>query len=523
MFLSFTMDRGSFEMNSPYFPLCFNMKAFSTYAHTFKTKKSMMKKAIKSSEKMIEFHVRDVMNRMIATIEEDLSTSPVRKKSSWEMAKDWIASQSPFSSSSRSSSRSRSSSSTIATMKSSPDKRKTTPKKKKKKTSKWKFIRKLFGLKKKKRTKKSNLRRRRSGSADSNQSVEDLRDMMQENEETEQENEVDEDESHEESEKNSDEDDDTKDDDDDGEGSKEEKEEEEVEENEKTTQEDGENSKTSFETLVFENNEHTNEHGIGTVLLLAILLFAENENELRLIRIPHTLMNALDCVSFGPGSKAPMGHAPSWVSRRALSVMQKQLSSGEQPRVRKRLRLRRFSCHQHSVGSLFSAMTLRLLNCMCKFSSSFREILLNGCGENDKKLITRRCMEIVLCDSVIITKEEEGEEDSEDVVLHAEGLIECSKHSRALATQGHLVGMNSSILRSKKKEEESSSKEVWKPLSLRDLKNLLKLYFQTHDREKLRYVDSMASIHIDHQPLLHLQLFHRHGEPLFDPAPPQVL
>ena len=114
-----------------------------TNAHTFKKRKKKEKTKIED-EKMIEFHVRDTMNRMIKSIEESCgSTSNVRTKSSWEMAKDWIASQSPFSPGSS---------------------KKTRKTRKKKKKSKWKFVRKLFGLKKSKKKKKSP--RKRSNSND---------------------------------------------------------------------------------------------------------------------------------------------------------------------------------------------------------------------------------------------------------------------------------------------------------------------------------------------------------------------
>ena len=70
-------------------------------------------------------------------------------------------------------------------------------------------------------------------------------------------------------------------------------------------------SEKDFETMqdhfVFENSENVNEHGIGTILLLGILLFDENENDLRSIRIPGSLYDAIGSVYFGPGSKAPMG------------------------------------------------------------------------------------------------------------------------------------------------------------------------------------------------------------------------
>ena len=202
---------------------------------------------------------------------------------------------------------------------------------------------------------------------------------------------------------------------------------------------------------------------------------------------------------------------PSWISRRALTTMQKQLGGGGGGGGH---RLRRFaSSNRHSVGSFFSAMTLMFLLRMSKFSSSFREILLDHENPEINTLTIRRCMEIVLCESTVHNEGQQQSEtdDDDEVVLHAGGLIECSEHSRQLATQGQHVSTSN-----------SSDIKLWKPLNLKDLKNLLKLYFQTHDREKLRYVDTMATIHVNHQPLLHLQLLHRHGEPLFDPAPPHT-
>ena len=59
--------------------------------------------------------------------------------------------------------------------------------------------------------------------------------------------------------------------------------------------------------FVFENSENVSEHGIGTILLLGILLFDEKENDLRSIRIPGSLYDAMESVYFGPGLKAPMG------------------------------------------------------------------------------------------------------------------------------------------------------------------------------------------------------------------------
>ena len=312
---------------------------------------------IVEDEKMIDFHVFDTMNRMIKSIEDNCSSNTshiIRTKSSWETAKDLIASQSPFSSTSK-----------------SPKQIK--KKKKKKKKSKWKFVRKLFGLKK---SKKKRSPRQRSNSNDvlsisQEEAEEDLRNVSKKHKT---------DENEESTAKRSDEDDTEQVIEDDEEDD--ENDEDESESTRNSNQDVSSSEKTKEiemfqDSFVFENSENVDEHCIGTILLLGILLFDENESDIRSIRIPRALYDALGSVYFGPGSKVPMGRTPSWISRRALKTMQNQLSG------RRGGRLRRFSSAQHNVGSYFSAMTLIFLLRMSKFYSSLREILLDN--ENFQK------------------------------------------------------------------------------------------------------------------------------------------
>ena len=68
-----------------------------TNAHTFKKRKKKKEKTKIEDEKMIEFHVRDTMNRMIKSIEGKLRHINSTNEIILGNGKDWIASQSPFS------------------------------------------------------------------------------------------------------------------------------------------------------------------------------------------------------------------------------------------------------------------------------------------------------------------------------------------------------------------------------------------------------------------------------------------